>query len=67
VENIWAQERRSQERVKKNKNEKFNDMHSSRNTFRVIKSRRMRWTVYVARMGERGGVYRALGISTVIQ
>jgi len=27
---------------------------------RVVKSRRMRWAGHVARMGERGGVYRVL-------
>jgi hypothetical protein len=41
---------------RKLKNEKLNDMHSSPNTFRVIKSRRMRWTVHVAPMGKRRGV-----------
>jgi len=30
------------------------------NIVRVIKSRRMRWTVHVACMGERRGVYRIL-------
>jgi len=29
-------------------------------TFRVIKSRRMRWGGHVARMGEKRGVYRVL-------
>jgi len=38
---------------RKLQNEKLNDMHSSPNTFRVIKSRRMRSTVHVARMGKR--------------
>jgi len=28
----------------------------------VIKSRRMRWAVHVARMGERRGVYRVLAV-----
>ena len=31
------------------------------NIVRVIKSRRMRWAGHVARMGERGGVYRVFG------
>jgi hypothetical protein len=31
----------------------FNDLHSSSNIIRVIKSRRMRWAGQVARMGER--------------
>ena len=32
-------------------NEELNDLYSSPNIFRVIKSRRMRWAGYVARMG----------------
>jgi hypothetical protein len=36
--------------------EGLNDLHSSSNTFRVIKSRRMRWAGHVARMGERRGI-----------
>jgi len=35
-------------------------LYSSPNTFRMIISRRMRWAVHVARMGERGGIYRDL-------
>ena len=41
-------------------NEKLNDLYSSPNIFRVIKSRRMRWAGHVALMGERRGVYRVL-------
>ena len=41
-------------------NEELNDMYFSPNIFRLIKSRRMRWTGHVARMGERRGVYRVL-------
>jgi len=33
-------------------NEKLNDLYSSPNIVRVIKSRRKRWAGYVARMGE---------------
>jgi len=33
-------------------NEELNDLYSSPNTVRVIKSRRMRWAGHVARMGE---------------
>jgi len=40
-------------------NEERNDLYSS-NIVRVIKSKRMRWTGHVARMGERRGVYRIL-------
>ena len=36
-------------------NEELNDLYCSPNIVRVIKSRRMRWTGYVARMGERKG------------
>ena len=41
-------------------NEKLNDLYSSPNIMRVIKSRRMRWAGHVARMGEERGVYRVL-------
>jgi len=41
-------------------NEEINGMYSSPSIVRVIKSRRMRWAGHVARMGERGGVYRIL-------
>jgi len=40
--------------------EELNDLYSSPNIVRVIKSRRMRWTGYVACMGEERGVYRVL-------
>ena len=33
-------------------NEELNDLYSSSNIVRVIKSRRMRWAGHVARMGE---------------
>jgi len=36
-------------------NEELNDMYSSPNIVRVIKSRRMRWAGHVARMGEERG------------
>ena len=41
-------------------NEELNDLYSSPNTVRVIKSRRMRWAGHVARMGEDRGAYRVL-------
>ena len=37
------------------RNEELNDLYSSPNIVRVIKSRRMRWTGHVARMGEERG------------
>jgi len=37
-------------------NEELNDLYCSPNIVRVIKSRRMRWTGHVARMGEERGV-----------
>ena len=41
-------------------NEELNDLYSSLNIVWVIKSRRMRWVGYVARMGEERRVYRVL-------
>jgi len=41
-------------------NKELNDLYSSPNIVRVIKSRRMRWAEHVARMGMRKGVYRVL-------
>jgi len=42
-------------------NEKLNDLHSSPNIVRVIKSRKMRWAGHVARMGEEGCIQRLGG------
>ena len=41
-------------------NEELNDLYSSPNTVRVIKSRRIRWAGHVARNWEKRGVYRNL-------
>jgi len=41
-------------------NEELNDLYSSLNIVRVIKSRRMRWAGHVVHMGEERGVYRVL-------
>jgi hypothetical protein len=41
-------------------NEELNDLYSLPTIVRVIKSRRMRWTGHVARMGDGRGVYRVL-------
>ena len=41
-------------------NEELNDLYSSPNIVRVIKSRRMRWARHVARMEEGRGVHKVL-------
>jgi len=41
-------------------NEELNDLYSSSNIVRVIKSRRMRWAGHVACMDEERGEYRVL-------
>ena len=41
-------------------NEELNNLYSSPNIVRVIKSRRMRWAWYVARMEEGRGVHKVL-------
>jgi hypothetical protein len=45
---------------RKQHNEKLNDLYTSPNTIRVIKSRKVRWAERVARVGERRGVCRVL-------
>jgi hypothetical protein len=45
-------------------NVELNDLHSSPNIIRVIKSRIMRYAGHVARMGERGDAYR-VGITRI--
>jgi hypothetical protein len=45
---------------KKLHNEELNDLCSLPNIVRVVKSRRIRWEWYVARMGEERGVHRVL-------
>jgi hypothetical protein len=41
-------------------NKELSDLHSLPNIVRVVKSRRMRWSRHVARMGEVSGVHRVL-------
>jgi hypothetical protein len=50
---IWVLEGRGNREWRKLHNEELNDLYSSHNIVRVIKSRRMRWAGHVARMGER--------------
>jgi hypothetical protein len=45
-------------KLRKIHKEELNDLYSSPNIVQVKKSRRMRWEGYVARMGDRRGVYR---------
>jgi hypothetical protein len=42
------------------RNDELNDLYSSPNIVRVIKSRGMIWAGHVARMGQRRGVYRVM-------
>jgi hypothetical protein len=46
--------------LRKLHNGELNDLYSSPNIFRMIKSRRMRWAGHVERTGEKRGVYRVL-------
>jgi hypothetical protein len=41
-------------------NEELHNLYSSPSIIRVMKSRRMRWTGHVARMGEKRNAYRIL-------
>jgi hypothetical protein len=41
-------------------NEELRDLYSSPSIIRIIKSRRMRWSRHVARMGEKMNAYRLL-------
>jgi hypothetical protein len=49
-----------EEEWKKLHNEELNELYSSPNIVRVIKSRRMRWAGNVARMAERRDLDRVL-------
>jgi hypothetical protein len=57
---IFGPEREEDGSWRKLHNDELHSLYSSPNTTRVIKSRRMRWTGHVARMGEGRGVYRVL-------
>ena len=44
----------------KKRSRAINDLYSSHNIVRVIKSGRMKWSGHITRMGEKRGVYRVL-------
>jgi len=58
--NIGPKRYEATEEWRKLHNEELNIPYCSPNIVRVIKSRRVRWAGYVARMGEGTGVYRVL-------
>jgi hypothetical protein len=45
---------------RKLRNEELNDLYPSTTVVQLIKSRRLRWALHVARMGHRRGPYRLL-------
>jgi len=45
-------------------NEELYNQPSSPNSFRLNKSRRLKWSGHVARIGERRGTYDGLGTKT---
>jgi hypothetical protein len=45
---------------RKPRNEELHDLYSSPSIIRIMKSRRMRWVVHVARMTEKRNAYRLL-------
>jgi hypothetical protein len=45
---------------RRSRDEKFNDVYCSQNTFQVIRLGKMRWTGHVAGIGERRSAYRVL-------
>jgi hypothetical protein len=45
---------------RKSHSEELNDLYFLHNIVRVIRSRRMRWAVHIARTGDRSGLYRVL-------
>jgi hypothetical protein len=46
--------------MEKLRKEELHDFYSSPSIIRIMKSRRMRWTWHVARMGEKRNAYRLL-------
>jgi hypothetical protein len=58
VMRIFEPERDEDWSWRKSHNNELHNLYSSPDIVRVIKSRRLRWAVHVARMGEGRGVYR---------
>jgi hypothetical protein len=46
--------------LRKLHNKELHDLYSSPSIIRIMKSRRMRWAVHVARMGQTRNAYRLL-------
>jgi hypothetical protein len=57
---IFGPKREEDGSCRKLHNDELHSLYFSPNIVKVIKSRRMRWTGHVARMGEGRGVYRVL-------
>jgi hypothetical protein len=57
---FWPKRDEATEEWRRQHNEELNDLYSSPNITRVIKSRRMRWAGHAAHMGEKRGAYRIL-------
>ena len=57
---LWSKRDEVTEEWRKLHNEELSDLYSSPHIIRMIKSRRKRQAVYVARMEERSGAYRAM-------
>jgi hypothetical protein len=57
---IFGPKREEDGSCRKLRNDEIPSLYSSRNIFRVNKSRRMRWARHVARMVEGRDVYRIL-------
>jgi hypothetical protein len=58
LRNVFGHRREGDGSWSKLNNDELYSLNSSPNIVRVIKSRRMRWAGYVARMGKGKGVYR---------
>jgi hypothetical protein len=60
LKKIFGPKREEDGSWRKLHNDELHSLYSSPNIVKVIKSRRMRWAVHVARMEEGRGVYRVL-------